>query len=589
MVTADYIVLGCYLLGIFAVGVGLSCKVKNTNDLFAAGGRSPWWAAGLSGFMTMFSAGTFVVWGGVAYRLGMVAVAINLMYGVAAILVGVFVADRWKRLGVNTPAQFVEQRFGTAALHFYTWSMMIYRMLGVGVALYSLAVLLVALMPLAEGNPLRDPTTGTLSLNAAILIFGGVVVVYTMVGGLWAVLMTDVLQFIVLNLSVLFMVPLILQEVGGVRGFVANAPAGFLLPTAGSYTWFFLAGWCAIHFFMVGAEWAFAQRYLCVPTERDARKSAFLFGGLYLVSPILWLLPPLAWREIQPIPPAATAAEVNAMAERAYILACQHVLPAGMVGLMLAAMFSATASMVSSQLNVFAGVLTEDMYAAFRRRSHGTAAADRELLWVGRGFSLLLGVGLIGLALAVPALGGAEQVIIAITSLMVAPLLAPTVWGLLNRQVGSVAVWATAAVCITAGGLATFVFPEPLRMYGKAPEIVIGVVLPVVVLTVITIRSRQAAAGGTSAEVTAGGSPAAAHAEAPFDATPAYIVAGWLAGCSLLMAGLLLVNAESRGTIAGFAAALAALAAVIAVAAFRTARVQRRHAAVPAPLTSETP
>ena len=180
--------------------------------------------------------------------------------------------------------------------------MMVYRMMGVGVALYSLAVILVALMPIAEGSFLRDPVTGNLSLTWAILFFGMCVVIYTMVGGLWAVLMTDVLQFIVLNLAVLFILPLILIKVGGVGGFVEQAPAGFFMPVAGEFTWFVLAGWCAIHFFMVGAEWAFAQRYICVPTEKDAKKGVFLFGALYLVSPILWLAPPLIWRVIQPIP-----------------------------------------------------------------------------------------------------------------------------------------------------------------------------------------------------------------------------------------------------------------------------------------------
>jgi SSS family solute:Na+ symporter len=569
MVTADYVVLACYLLGIFAVGLGLSRRVKDTGDLFAAGERSPWWAAGLSGFMTMFSAGTFVVWGGIAYRLGFVAVVINLMYGIAAILVGLLIAGRWKRLGLKTPAQFIELRFGKTALHFYTWSMMVYRMVGVGVALYSLAVLLVTLMPLEEGSLFRDPATGTLSLTWAILIFGGVVVVYTMVGGLWAVLMTDVLQFIVLNLSVLFIIPLILREVGGVRGFLTQAPAGFLMPTAGSYTWFFLAGWCAIHFFMVGAEWAFAQRYICVPNEQDAKRSAFLFGGLYLISPLLWLLPPLAWREISPIPAAATEAEISAMAEQAYIMACQHVLPAGMMGLMLAAMFSATASMVSSQINVFAGVLTEDIYASLRGRQ-----TDGELLWVGRAFSLLLGGALIGLALAVPILGGAEDVIIAVTSLFVAPLLAPTVWGLLNRNIGSAAVWGTAAICITAGVATKFFFQESLSRYGKTPEILLGVVLPVAALLLATLFSRQPDPGWARVEALAEANQQRTRnrPRPPFDSSPAYIVAGCLAACSVMMACLLLVNEEDQGTIAAFGVALACLATGIAGVAFQRSR-----------------
>lgn len=581
---ADYIVLACYLIGIFAVGVALSVRVKDTADLFAAGGRSPWWASGLSGFMTMFSAGTFVVWGGVAYRLGFVAVVINLMYGIAAILVGLFVAGRWQRLGLATPAQFIEQRFGKAALHFYAWAMMVYRMTGVGVSLYSLAIILVALMPLDEGNLLQDPATGNLSLHWAILIFGGVVVIYTMVGGLWAVLMTDVLQFIVLNLAVLFMIPMVLGEVGGIRGFIAKAPDGFFLPTAGSYTWFFLAGWCAIHFFMVGAEWAFAQRYICVPTEQDARKSGLLFGGLYLVSPILWLLPPLAWREIHPIPPGATAAEVNALAEQAYILACRHVLPAGMVGLMVAAMFSATASMVSSQLNVFAGVLTEDFYAKLR-----SGATGRELLWVGRAFSLVLGVVLVGLALAVPLLGGAERVIITITSLMVAPLLAPTIFGLFNRRIDQRAVWVSAAVCIVAGAVAKYLAPGRLGLSGESTEILIGVMLPVAVLAVLAAVPRGPAAGWERVEAGAAAyrSRQRAAAPLPFDPWPAYIVAGGLGACGLMMTGLLLVNDQDRGTISSFALALGVLALLIAAAANRKVRRLGMARPVSSPLLPE--
>jgi Na+/proline symporter len=87
---------------------------RNTNlkQMFAAGHQSPWWVAGLSGFMTMFSAGTFVVWGGLAYRSGLVAVAVNMAYGVAALLAGTFLAARWRALGVDSPSQYVRLRFG---------------------------------------------------------------------------------------------------------------------------------------------------------------------------------------------------------------------------------------------------------------------------------------------------------------------------------------------------------------------------------------------------------------------------------------------------------------------------------------------
>ncbi|MGB1130759.1 MAG: sodium:solute symporter family transporter, partial [Haloferula sp.] len=361
----DWIVLAVYLAGTVLVGVLLGRWVKSSSDMFAAGGKSPWWLSGLSAFMTMFSANTFVVWGGIAYEHGLVAVAINLCYGLAAILVGYTVAGKWKAMGIATPAEYIDLRFGRGALHFYTWFMLVFRIVGTGGALYAIARLVLAVIgggDSAVGTSLSSP-----QLNLAILIFALVVVGYTMIGGLWAVLMTDTLQFIILNLAVIFVIPLSLAKVGGFSGFFEAAPEGFLTATSDQYSFLFLVGWVAIHYFMIGAEWAFVQRYLCVPTEKDARKSSFLFGGLYLFSPFLWLLPPLLWRIQQPIPEGADAETVTGLSETAYILSCKAVLPVGMLGLMLAALFSATASMISSQLNVFSGVLTKNIYEPLAR------------------------------------------------------------------------------------------------------------------------------------------------------------------------------------------------------------------------------
>ncbi|MBC2602227.1 sodium:solute symporter family protein [Puniceicoccus vermicola] len=555
MLSIDYFVLAIYLAGIFGVGLFLSSKNKSSADMFAAGGESPWWTSGLSSFMTMFSAGTFVVWGGIAYEHGFVAVMINFCYGVAAILVGYFVAGHWKRMGVKTPAEFIELRFGPGAVQFYTWAMMVFRIVGVAVSLYSLSIVLVAMMPLEAGNPLRDPATGNLSLMWAIVIFGGIVVIYTMAGGLWAVLMTDVLQFIVLNLAVLFIVPLAFGSVGGVGAFLEKAPDGFFALTSDKYTVFFLFGWVIIHFFMIGAEWAFAQRFICVSSEKDAKKSCFLFGGLYLLSPLLWLLPPMIYRTIDP----------NADPQEAYILACRAVLPAGMVGLMVAAMFSATASMVSSQLNVFAGVLTDEMY----RRIFKPEATDRQLVRVGRIFTILLGAVLIGVSLMIPYLGGAEKVVVAITSLMVGPLLAPTIWGLFSRRIGIRAIWTTVAVSFVLGlllkmGLSSggfLVFGQTSRLAewvqtnGTMVDLLIGVAIPVVILTAMHFWRGETSAGWIRieqqvSEVIAAGKTTVAST------LPAVIVGGCIFLCGILMFGLIPFNREGRLILAIFGAVL---------------------------------
>ena len=565
MHVADWTVLILYLIATVGIGVMLGSKVKNTSDLFAAGGASPWWASGLSAFMTMFSANTFVVWGGMAYEHGLVAIMVNLCYGVAALLAGYTVAGKWKKLGVNTPAEFVERRFGKGALHFYTWSMMIYRLVGSAGALYAISILTVAV---TRGENRSAGIAGMPpELVTAILVFGAVVILYTMIGGLWAVLMTDVIQFIVLNLAVIFVIPLILLDIGGIGQFVAKMPEGFLALTSGSkYTWFFLAGWVAIHYFMIGAEFAFVQRYLCVPTPRDARRSTVLFGALYLFSPFLWLLPPLLWRVQSPIPEGATAQMIQVLKEEAYIKSCKNVLPLGMVGLMMAAMFSATASMISSQLNVFSGVLTHDIYRPLRKR-----VSDRDLMVAGRWFTLLLGTLIAAIALCIPILGGAEKVIISITEVMVVPLLAPILIGLLSKRVNTAALWTTAGVCIPLGLAMQFgwISPDPRSDLGiwlvEQSKTIIGVILPVVIVLVAHFRAAGVDRRWANIEDLQARELESVEARpsAEADNAPARIVGWSMIVLGLGMACLLPINPGQRLMILLFAIVLAAIGAVM--------------------------
>ncbi len=463
----DYALLLLYLVGIFVISVVSSGRIKNQDDMFSAGGNAPWWASGLSAFMTMFSAGTFVVWGGIAYKYGLVAIIINSCYGIAALLVGYFVAGKWNKLGIATPAAYLQLRFGKIGINLYTWTMMLKEIISVAIAVYSLAVILIALIPLEEGNPLRDGLTGNLSLNYAILIFGSIVVLYTIIGGLWAVLMTDVLQFIVLILVVFMVCILMINGIDDFGRLVENLPENFFSPTAAEYGWIFLCGWVTISFFAIGAEWAFIQRYISVKSPSEARKSAYLFGVMYLVTPILWMLPPMLYRGMSP----------TANPEQAYIMASQSVLPVGIMGLMFAAMFSATASMVSSQLNVFAGVLTNDFYKAYIRPE----ASSNRLVLIGRLLTGILGCSLIAVAIYVPSMGGAEQLIISLNSLIVVPLLAPALWGLFSKRIGINDMLTVALTSFVVGLILRFGY----SLTGGNVDVLIGVVLPILMLAVI--------------------------------------------------------------------------------------------------------
>lgn len=548
MTTPDWIVLALYLTSTVLIGVFLGRFIKNSSDMFAAGGQSPWWISGLSAFMTMFSANTFVVWGGIAYEHGLVAVVINLCYGLAAIGVGFTVAGKWKKMGVRTPAEYIDKRFGRSALHFYTWFMMAFRIVGTGGALYAIARLTLAVIG-TEDSGLSGST-----LNVAILLFALIVVGYTMIGGLWAVLMTDTLQFIILNLAILFVIPLSIARSGGVANVLDNVPEGFLSATSDQYTFLFLVGWVAIHYFMIGAEWAFVQRYLCVPSPKDARKSTFLFGGLYLISPFLWLLPPLLWRVQQPIPAGADPATVTQLAETAYILSCKAVLPIGMLGLMIAALFSATASMISSQLNVFSGVLTENIYKPLAKDP-----SDKQLVRMGRVFTCVLGVTVAGIAIATPYMGGAAKMIISVTQVMVTPLLAPTLLALFIPRLGVNTIWATVGICFPLGLIAKFT--DLLAGSWLADTTVTGVILPLIVIAVMLLISKREAPGWRAiAKLT---NREAEREQPSSSAFPALIVSGSLVVSALTLFAMIPLNDTCRGMLAGFGLGLLVLASLL--------------------------
>lgn len=492
----DFCVIALYVAGLIVVGLIFSRRMGSMKEMFAAGGQSPWWLSGLSGFMTMFSAGTFVVWGGISFRYGMVGVSICMMLGISALLVGWLLAGVWKKLGVDSAAEFLELRFGPSLVQFYMWLQGTLGIFTMGGTIYALSVLVCALVPLPAGHLLADPATGQLSVTLTSLAICIVVVVICFVGGLWAVLMTDMLQFIILSIAVLLVVPLLFAKAGGIGEFISRAPEGFFSPTNGDFTWWFLAGWVVIHFFKIGGEWAFVQRFTCVPSARDARKAAWIFGVMYLFSPIIWMLPPMIYKIIDPSAPH----------EQAYILACQLVLPAGLLGLMVAAMSSATASTATTILNVYAGAFTSEFYQRFFRPDAG----EKELVLVGRLITVALGLLVAAGALLIPRLGSYTGWILITTGMLTGPLLLPTIWGLFSRKIGLGTAWSVTLVSGIIGLLVKFGLGEggwfvewpalaPLchlaQINPRLTEILVGTTVPLGLLGLAELLEKNTSPG----------------------------------------------------------------------------------------------
>ncbi|MGX9522906.1 sodium:solute symporter family transporter [Vibrio mediterranei] len=486
MALVDIFVIVAYLAALLFTGFVISKRIHNAKDLFAASGQSPWWLSGISAYMTMFSSGTFVVWGGIAYRSGLVGVTICMTYGISALLIGYKVAAKWRASGVSSAGEFVRLRYGSAAFSFFTWMNILSRVIGVGVAIYSISVLVSALIsvdPSSAFGFLSDPETGNLSVSWAIMITGIVVVGYTIAGGLWAVMITDILQFIVLGVSVVIAVPLLFMAQGGIAPAFHALPEGHLNLLTSDYTLWFMIGWTALNALKVGGEWAFVQRSLSVRSPRDAQKANYLFGVVYLVSPILWLLPPLLYAGINPA----------ANPEQAYILSVEHVLPAGLLGLMIAAMFSATASMADSEINVFSGALTMEIYARNKR----DGCTDQQLVKAGRIFTMILGVVVVLVALGVPYFGGAERVVLTAVNLLVGPMIMPIVWALLSPRIKSNALWTTVVISFVLSFIMKFILPTSggaiadwIANNQNIAEQITGLLVPALILGTFELSGR---------------------------------------------------------------------------------------------------
>ena len=262
MGTLDYLVILFYFIGLIAVSFVMSRKIKSSEDMFIAGRNSSWWLSGVSSYMTIFSASTFVIWGGVAYKSGLVATTVAICVGVASLFIGKWISAKWRELKIKSPGEFLTVRFGHTTLSFYTIAGIIARAAHTAVALYAVAVVLCALVKVPEGSILAssglagDSPAGYLSIWWALGILGLIALVYTVVGGFLAVLMTDVIQFGVLISVVVFMIPLSFNAVGGVGEFIERAQniPNFFSGTSETYTWLWLVLWVILNVAMIGGD-----------------------------------------------------------------------------------------------------------------------------------------------------------------------------------------------------------------------------------------------------------------------------------------------------------------------------------------------
>lgn len=420
----DYIAFILYMLLMAGIGIFFGWFIKDIKGYFKGGNTIPWTIGGISNFMGLFSTFVFVAYAGIAYESGIVGVTVLWSAVLPGIVAALFLAKKWRRSGIITPVEYLETRFNGSVRQLFSWTGLGMRFLDNMVRLYAIGIFLMTATPL--------------TFLQAILIAGLVITLFTIVGGVWAVVVLDTLQFVILVFASFILVPLSLHAVGGLDKLISLHPNHF--------DWFNgpkgQPVWLSVYFVMVllkyNANWVFIQRFYSVKDEKASRKLGFFTAALFFIFPIFFLLPAIAAIEILPDLPDP---------EMAYVATAVKLFPAGLMGLMLAAMFSATMSSLNSEFNVMSGVLTNDIYKRLLKKD----ATETHYVWVARLNILLVGVIIMIGAMYVGQLGGAFEANKLLTGLFAIPVAVPLIFGLILKKPRPLGAIITVVVGIITG------------------------------------------------------------------------------------------------------------------------------------------
>ena len=422
----DFAVLIAYFALITGAGLFMGRFVKSTKDFFSGGKKVPWWMGAVSSYMAMISCFVFIAYAQIGYEDGLVGVVVFWSTAAAIVLGTLLFARRWQRANVATPVEYLEQRYGPGVRQFIGWCGVVFRILNNTVRLYTLGIIASQFLGI--------------SLGRGIWLGAAIVLVYSATGGMWSVLVTDLIQCTILLGVSVAVVPLALNAVGGLGALQAALPEHFGFFHGHRGTWLFLAAYYLIVFIKYNGEWSFIQRLTSVPNERDAVKMGLLTTLIFLVFPIVAVLPAIAARAYLPdLPPE--------MHERCYIEMCIRLLPPGVLGMMVAAMLSASLSTLASEFNVTANVITTDIY----RRMFRPNASERESLVVARVGTLVVAAAIAFGALFVAGLGGAFEANKLLMALFGVPIVIPSVFGILWKRPNTKGVYLCIVVGVVSG------------------------------------------------------------------------------------------------------------------------------------------
>lgn len=385
----DFIVLVAYLIATTILGIWLGRNQKDSKDYFVAGHRIPWWAVLFSVVATETSALTFISIPGLAYTTNLGFLQIAAGYLVGRIVVAYTLLPRYYQGDLVTAYALLEKRFGVGTRRFASIVFMVTRAFADSVRVFATAIPIALILGPSVPQQYVMPV--------AILTLGALTLIYTYHGGMRAVVWTDVLQTSVYLLGGFAAVYLLGKGVqGGWSAILSQAHQAGKLKVIDIYFGFDkpytlfagLIGGAFLSMASHGADQLIVQRLLAASSLKDSRKALIGSGIAVFFQFTLFLLIGIGlW--------AFYHAQAFAVPDSIFPTFVVDSMPAGLRGLIVAAVLAATMSAHSGAMNSLAASTTHDIYLPLTHRS----AEDPRTLRMAKLFTLFWGVVLLLAAL----------------------------------------------------------------------------------------------------------------------------------------------------------------------------------------------
>lgn len=471
----DLAIVVAYLLGVTALGAWFRRRQQTIHDYFLGGRTAPWWAISLSIVATETSALTIIGTPALAYRGNLAFLQLVFGYVVGRFIISFLLLPQYFSGQLYTAYQYIEQRFGRLTRRLAAGLFLVTRALADGVRLWAIALVVQLLLP----RVLRLVTgqTSPVAELTAVLVVMGLTLVYTFLGGMKAVIWTDVVQFaIYVGGGALVLWSLLHQIPGGWTTVTAEAGHKFAVfdfsfAWSRSYTfWAGLLGGTFLTLASHGTDQLLVQRLLAARHLRDSQRaliaSGFIVFAQFLLFLVIGALLSVFYARVPPTQPFDNA-------DKIFPAFMVNHLPAGLGGLMVAGVLAAAMSTSSATLNSLAASTVLDFY---RPLAGGTENSE-ELLRRSRWVTVVWGGVIIGLAMLARQWGPVLEAGLTIASITYGALLGLFLLGRLDPR----ATPAGAAAGMLAGlvALLAIKFRTPLAwtwyvLVGTAVTFLVG-------------------------------------------------------------------------------------------------------------------